>query len=89
MKSDGPFTATLYIASNDPSDPVQEIILKGTGFGGPEFTELLSVHAKELCVDGTPHCPACPLKADCPTAPEVLAAAKAKPADGKAKPKSR
>jgi endonuclease-3 len=56
---------------------------------GAEFTELMSMHAKELCVDGTPHCPACPLKADCPTGQEVLAAAKAKPAEGKAKPKSR
>ena len=32
----GPFEATLFVASNDPSDPVQKIILKGTGFGGPE-----------------------------------------------------
>jgi endonuclease III len=56
---------------------------------GAEFTELMSLHAKELCVDGTPHCPACPLKADCPTGQEVLAAAKAKPADGKPRPKSR
>lgn len=34
----GPFEGTLYIASNDPSDPVQVIQLKGTGFGGPEAT---------------------------------------------------
>jgi len=32
----GPFSATLFIASNDPNDPVQEIVLKGIGFGGPE-----------------------------------------------------
>lgn len=32
----GPFEATLFVASNDPSDPVQKIILKGVGFGGPE-----------------------------------------------------
>lgn len=34
-KKNGPFEATLFIASNDPSDPVQEIFLKGIGFGGP------------------------------------------------------
>jgi endonuclease III len=50
---------------------------------GPEFTELMSVHAKELCVDGTPHCGQCPLKGDCPTGQAVLAAAK------KPKPKPR
>ena len=55
---------------------------------GPEFTELMSVHAKELCVDGTPHCPQCPLKGACPTGREVLAAAR-KPGEGKPKPKSR
>jgi endonuclease-3 len=43
---------------------------------GPEFTELMSVHAKQLCVDGTPHCGQCPLKADCPTGQTVLASAK-------------
>ncbi len=32
----GPFEATLFVASNDPSDPVQKIVLKGVGFGGPE-----------------------------------------------------
>jgi endonuclease III len=55
---------------------------------GPEFTELMSQHAKELCVEGTPNCPACPLKGDCPTGQEVLAAAK-KPAEGKPRPKPR
>ncbi|MRG96756.1 DUF1573 domain-containing protein [Polyangium spumosum] len=34
-KKNGPFEATLFIASNDPSDPVQTILLKGVGFGGP------------------------------------------------------
>lgn len=34
----GNFEATLYVASNDPSDPVQEIVLKGRAFGGPEGT---------------------------------------------------
>jgi endonuclease-3 len=54
---------------------------------GPEFTELMSVHAKETCVEGTPHCPACPLKADCPAGQQFLAAKKS---ETKAKPhKSR
>lgn len=34
-RKNGPFEATLFIASNDPNDPVQEILLKGVGFGGP------------------------------------------------------
>ncbi|MBA4065440.1 MAG: endonuclease [Isosphaera sp.] len=33
---------------------------------GPEFTDLMSVHAKELCVEKEPNCPACPLRTDCP-----------------------
>jgi hypothetical protein len=32
----GPFEATLFVASNDPNDAVQKILLKGVGFGGPE-----------------------------------------------------
>ncbi|MBY0512496.1 MAG: hypothetical protein K2P78_01125 [Gemmataceae bacterium] len=51
---------------------------------GPEFTDLMSVHAKELCVEGTPLCGQCPLRADCPTGQEVLAKKPEKP-----KPKSR
>jgi hypothetical protein len=34
----GPIEGTLYVASNDPSDAVQIIKLKGMGFGGPEAT---------------------------------------------------
>jgi endonuclease III len=33
---------------------------------GPEFTDLLSIHAKELCTEKDPNCPTCPLKSDCP-----------------------
>jgi endonuclease III len=33
---------------------------------GPEFTDLLSIHAQELCTENDPNCPACPLKTDCP-----------------------
>jgi len=36
-KKNGPFEATLFIVSNDPNDPVQEILLKGIGIGGPTF----------------------------------------------------
>ena len=53
---------------------------------GPEFTELVSLLAKEICVDGTPHCSACPLKADCPTGQDTLTK---KPTEAKPKPKSR
>ena len=31
-----------------------------------EFTDLMSIHAKELCVEKDPRCPACPLNRDCP-----------------------
>ena len=54
---------------------------------GPEFTDLMSVHAKELCVEGVPDCSRCPLKSDCPAGQQFLAAAK-KPTEGKPK-KSR
>jgi len=33
---------------------------------GPEFTDLMSVHAKELCIEKDPRCAACPLKNECP-----------------------
>lgn len=39
---------------------------------GPEFTDLMSVHAQELCTETDPNCPACPLKSDCPTGQENL-----------------
>jgi endonuclease-3 len=38
---------------------------------GPEFTDLFSIHAKELCTEKDPNCPACPLKNDCPVGIEV------------------
>jgi endonuclease-3 len=37
---------------------------------GPLFYELLSALADEVCWDGQPNCPACPLVADCPTGQE-------------------
>ena len=63
---------------------VEHVIPKARG---PEFTELMSIHAKELCIEGTPRCAACPLKADCPTAPLVLAAPKKSTATAKDKGK--
>ena len=58
---------------------------------GPEFTELMSIHAKELCIDKAPLCAQCPLKTDCPTGIENLSKKptdKDKSAEGKPK-KSR
>ncbi len=34
---------------------------------GAEFTELLSMHALEVCTEKEPHCSVCLLKSDCPT----------------------
>jgi endonuclease-3 len=33
---------------------------------GPEFTDLMSILAKEICTEKDPNCSACPLKSDCP-----------------------
>jgi endonuclease-3 len=54
-----------------------------------EFTEELIQLADQICVEGTPHCPVCPLKGDCPTGQELLAKAKTGPASDRHKPKSR
>ena len=40
---------------------------------GPEFTDLMSVHAKELCIEKDPRCPQCPLKTECPVGIENTA----------------
>jgi endonuclease III len=89
---DGPTIRVLQrLGIVEPGEPdsleatrgsIEHVIPKNRG---AEFTELMSVHAKELCVDGTPKCAVCPLKGECPTAPTVLAK---KPAEGKPK-KSR
>ncbi len=63
---------------------VEHYVPKAKGY---EFTEELIQHADAVCVEGTPLCPQCPLKSDCPTGQELLAKAKAK--DAKPKPKSR
>ncbi len=54
-----------------------------------EFTDLLSTLARDVCTPKVPHCPNCPLKAECPTGQEVLSAAKKAGAEAKPKPKSR
>lgn len=40
---------------------------------GPEFTDVMSAHAKELCTEKDPNCAACPLNRDCPYGTEQLA----------------
>ncbi|MDB5307293.1 MAG: nth [Gemmataceae bacterium] len=90
---DGPTLRVLgRLGVVDPGEPdsleglrgsIEHVIPKARG---PEFTELISIHAKQLCVDGTPHCAACPLKTDCPTGQDVLAK---KPAEAKSRPKPR
>ncbi|MFM8273638.1 MAG: hypothetical protein ACKODX_15110 [Gemmata sp.] len=52
---------------------------------GPEFTELMSRHAKELCTEKAPPCSQCPLKSDCPTGIENLK--KPEKDKGESKPK--
>ncbi len=88
---DGPSLRVLRrlgVADADADDleavraSVEHYIPKAKGY---EFTEELIQHATAICVEGTPHCPQCPLKADCPTGQELLAKAK----ETKPKPKSR
>lgn len=62
---------------------IEHYIPKAKGY---EFTEELIQLANEICVEGTPHCPNCPLKGECPTGQELLAKAKS---ESKPKPKSR
>jgi endonuclease-3 len=38
---------------------------------GALFTDLISELAEQLCREGEPDCPACPLNAECPTAQEI------------------
>jgi endonuclease-3 len=53
---------------------------------GPEFTELMSLEAKEICTEKDPHCPKCPLLSECPTGQE-LTAKKPEKDKGEGKPK--
>ncbi len=61
---------------------VEHYVPKAKGY---EFTEELIQLADQICVEGVPHCPVCPLKGECPTGQELLAKGKA----DKPKPKSR
>jgi endonuclease-3 len=38
---------------------------------GAEFTELMSIHAKEICTEKDPHCAKCPLLSECPTGQDL------------------
>ena len=70
---DGPTVRVLHrlgvVDEVDPDDleslrgGIEHVIPKARG---PEFTELMSVHAKELCTENAPHCAKCPLLSECP-----------------------
>jgi endonuclease III len=49
---------------------------------GAEMTELLSLLARDICVEGTPKCAQCPLNKECPTGIERLSK---KPGSGEKK----
>lgn len=55
---------------------------------GAQLAELLSLLAKDLCWEDAPNCPACPLKADCPTG-QTRQEVKVKPPKAEAKPSGR
>jgi endonuclease-3 len=69
---DGPTVRVLQrlgvVEEVDPEDMeslrggIEHVIPKARG---PEFTELFSLLAKELCTEKDPHCPKCPLLAEC------------------------
>ena len=75
---DGPTVRVLQrlgvVEEVDPDDleslrgGIEHVIPKARG---PEFTELLSIHAKELCTEKDPLCAKCPLLPDCPTGQEL------------------
>ena len=48
---------------------IEHVVPKSRGI---EFGEVLSLHARSLCTADDPNCPACPLKAECPTGQERL-----------------
>ena len=88
---DTPTMRVLYrLGVIEEEDPESSEALRGSiehvipKARGPEFTDLMSVHAKTLCIEGTPLCRECPLNKDCPTGQEVLSKKAEKP-----KPKSR
>jgi endonuclease-3 len=77
---DGPTVRVLQrlgvVEEVDPDDleslrgGIEHVIPKARG---PEFTELMSVHAKELCTETAPLCTKCPLLPECPAGQEMTA----------------
>ena len=75
---DGPTVRVLQrlgvVEEVDPDDleslrgGIEHVIPKTRG---PEFTELFSIHAKELCTEKDPLCAKCPLLPDCPTGQDL------------------
>jgi endonuclease-3 len=56
---------------------------------GTQFCDLISSLASKYCWEEEPHCAACPLAGDCPTAHEHEAAARTVGAGGRGRPKPR
>jgi endonuclease-3 len=75
---DGPTVRVLQrlgvVEEVDPDDleslrgGIEHMIPKARG---AEFTELLSLHAKEICTDKDPQCSKCPLLSECPYGQEA------------------
>jgi endonuclease-3 len=90
---DGPTVRVLQrlgvVEDVDPEDleslrgGIEHVIPKARG---AEFTELLSIHAKELCTEKDPLCSKCPLLAECPTGQELTTK---KPEKDKDKPDAK
>lgn len=83
----------MGILDGEPGEPVEDLeATRGTlehfipKVKGYEFTEEMIQLADSVCVDRTPHCATCPMKAECPTGVELTSKPKK---DEKPKPKSR
>jgi endonuclease-3 len=92
---DGPTVRVLQrlgvVEEVDPEDleslrgGIEHVIPKARG---AEFTELLSIHAKEICTEKDPLCSKCPLLTECPTGQDLTKKPDKDKPDGKPK-KSR
>lgn len=90
---DGPTVRVLQrlgvVEEVDPDDleslrgGIEHVIPKTRG---PEFTELLSVHAKEICTEKDPNCTKCPLLSECPFGQDATSK---KPEKDKPEPKPK
>jgi endonuclease-3 len=90
---DGPTVRVLQrlgvVEDVDPEDleslrgGIEHVIPKARG---QEFTELMSLHAKEICTEKDPHCAKCPLLSECPTGQELTSK---KPDKDKSDPKPK